>query len=230
MIAEQCRNGRTCVGYDRATRRSGLIPLDGPLCSGCLGRGHADIAALPGDYAALAAQTIPARGAATIGRVSGGDTDAPVPVALGVDAVQRDIVWTLTTWEPPVREAARLAGPPAGRVRDGWAVTTAAQVLAPRVQLLAALPAAWCYADGLDAGPVLRDGVYALDQFRALHERAQRMTGIGRPTRRQAGACSGCGAEALLRDDGSDTVRCNRCGRRWTADDYRNLVELLIVA
>lgn len=229
MIAE-CVSGRRCVAYDRTAGRSGLSPLDGgPLCSGCLGRAHADIAALPDDYAALAAELVPAGGAATNGRVSGGDTDAPIPLALPTEALQRDIVWALTVWEQPVREAARLSGPPAGRVRDVWAVASAARVLAPRVHLLAGLAPTWGYADGLDAGPVLRDGVYGVEQLRTLHARAERVLGRRRQLR-QPGACSSCGAEALLRDDGSDTVHCARCGRHWTYRDYRLHVGLLPAA
>jgi LSD1 subclass zinc finger protein len=224
-----CLAGRRCVTFDRRSDCPGVAVRNAPLCSGCLGRARADVAALPSDYRALAAELLPA-GRAGSARVTGGDEDAPVPLALHIEALQRRIVWTLTTWEPPVREAAGLPAERSGPVRDAWAVSQAAALLAPRVDVFAALGPTWGYADGLDAGPVLRDGVYGLDTLCALHRVAEQVTGRARRTRRLPGECSGCRAWTLLREDGSDTVRCGTCQRRWTYDEYRQYVGLLLAA
>jgi hypothetical protein len=229
-MTADCVNARRCVGFDRTTRSPALTAdRTGALCRGCVNRAAADIAALPGDYAALAAELTPAgRGPAPT--LSGGDTDAPVPMALAVDALRRAIVWTLTVWEPPVREAAGLS-PGRGRgVRDVWAVTQAARVLTAHVWTFAALGPTWGYAEGLDAGPVERDGPAGMETLRALHLTAERAVGATRLTTALPGPCQSCGAEALWRDDGSDTVSCAVCDRRQGVDDYRRYVNLLLDA
>lgn len=221
-----CRNHRRCVGFDRTGNVAAAVLAGvGPLCRGCLGRASADITALGQDYAGLAAEIVPA-GAAGGVRVSGGDPDAPVPLALAVEELQRDIVWALTTWEPPVREAAGLRERRSGAVRDAWAVATAVRVLTAHVAVLAALGPTWGYAEGLDAGPVERDGVYALAQLGALHVRAQAALGQRTTVQVQPGPCPWCSAPALRRDDGSDVVICAACDHRMSFGDYQDQIGL----
>lgn len=227
MIAE-CRSARRCVAYDRATGRAGWPALDGgPLCDGCLGRAAADIAALPRDHAALAAELAPA-GRGNAPHVSGGDPEAPIPLALPVDALQRDIAWALAVWEAPVREAAGLPCPPVPSWWAGRAVAAAVRVIAPRVRLLAGLGPTWGYADGLDAGPVERDGVAGISALSALHVAAERAVGATLATRMVQGLCQGCGAPALLRVDGSDSVACRVCERSQTLGQYEQYIGLIL--
>lgn len=174
-------------------------------------------------------QWLPRGGGGMSTRIAG-TADPSTPMRLTVDELQRDIAWTLAVWEPPVREAARLSPERTVGVRPGWAVATAVDVIAPRVHLLAALPLTCGYADGLAAGPVERDGVYAVASLRALHRRAQSMLGLTRLVVRLPGGCSGCGATALERENGSDDVRCGHCGRRWSGEDYRRYVGLELAA
>jgi hypothetical protein len=161
------------------------------------------------------------------GRITGGDTDAPVPVALGIEALRSDIVWALTVWEPPVREAAGLADPVTTGVRDVWVVDHAASLLVAHIDTLARLGPIWGYADGLDAGPVERDGVYAIGQFTALHQAVQRVAGTTPRTLREPGPCRCCGAPALTRPDGGDTVTCRVCDDRRSLDAYRRDMALM---
>jgi ribosomal protein L37AE/L43A len=101
-------------------------------------------------------------------------------------------------------------------------------VIAPRVRVLANVPLTWGFADGFAAGLVERDGVYAVASLRLLHRRARTTLGLSRLVVRLPGECSGCGASALERENGSETVSCSHCGRRWTGDDYRRYVGLVL--
>ena len=139
-------------------------------------------------------------------------------------------MWALTVWEPAVREADGLSPEIARGVRPGWAVANAVAVIAPRVPILHGLPPTACFADGLEAGPVERDGRYAVEQLRRLHRRARSILGITRLVFRLPGECSAsCVGWTLRRAAGSDTVWCASCNRRWTYDDYQKYVQLMTV-
>jgi hypothetical protein len=214
-----CASGRECAA-------PGAV-ADGPLCPECLHRAAVDVAELPTDYADLGRELTPdERG---LRRRVGGDDERPIPLALHVEALQRSIFWALTVWEPPVREAAGLSPERTRGVRDGWAVEAAAKVIAPRLPILAALGPTWGYADGLDAGPVERDGVDAVVTLRTLHRRARAVCGLTCRDIDLPGHCPGCGAAALLRRDGTETVRCGVCDDRRTYDDYRRYVGLMLI-
>lgn len=216
-----CANDSACVsgGSGWATRS--------PLCDGCLDVVGRDVRALVLDYRDLAQLLAPGAKARP---VVSGTTDAAVPLDLGVDTLMRDIAWTLAVWEPPVREAAGLCPERVRGVRAGWAVATAVSVLAARIELLAGLPPTWGYADGLDAGPVERDGVYAAASMRALHRRARSALGLSRLVVRLPGPCSTCGATWLQRDPGEDGARCPVCNASWSGDDYAKYVGLQLAA
>ena len=197
-----------------------------PLCVRCLASAQRDIADLELDYRDLG----DALGVAG-GGGGGRTTDRhSTPLRLEVDALMREIFWQLTVWEPAVREAARLGPESSGNVRMSWAVATALAVIVPRVDVLAALPLTWCYADGWSAGPVPRTGVDAVVALQALHRRARSMLGTSTLVMRLPGDCSACGSLALQRIAGSDTVSCAVCERSWAYDDYRRYVRLILAA
>jgi hypothetical protein len=204
----------------------GPAPSGAALCGPCLDRAERAIAALTWDYAALEA-LLPTP-AVTLRTPISGRREAPCPVNLGVDALQRAIHAALTAWEPAVREAAGLPPERAAGVRPGWAVAAAVDVMAPRTALISTLAAQWGYFDSGEGEPSLRDGCDALRAFCRLHWRARALLGGGRLVHRLPGECSRCGAEALRRADGSETVHCAGCSRRWTWDDYRRYVSLIL--
>lgn len=222
MTAAPCAAGSQCI---HAPQPPADPPLRWPnLCDPCHTTATRAVTELPRDYAALNQR---------IGDTGGGDgpyvrgaAGPTVPLNEQIDATQRAIVWSLTVWEPAVRETAGLPPETTRRVRDAWAVTTAARVIAPRIDLLAELGPMWCYADGWAAGPVERTGVDAITTFRRLHHRARHLTGTDRLTHHLPGDCSHCGATALRRQDGNDTVWCALCDSRWTVDDYHRYVGL----
>lgn len=214
-----CANGTTCINPGSiGTSRSGW-------CDDCLDAAARDVRALALDYRDLA-QSLPRSSSSALTQRVAGTADASTPLALHVDELQRMIHWTLTTWEPAVREAAGLGPERIHNVRLGWAVTTAVTIIAPRVDILAELPLTCCFADGLEAGPVERTGAYGLWSLRSLHARSSTVLGLTRLVHTLPGECSRCGMPTLRRDDGSDAVRCDNCGCRWTAEDYRRYVGL----
>lgn len=216
-----CANGTACVNA------GSIVTNRCELCDGCLDAAARDVRALALDYRDLAQALPRSSNTALSTRVTGSD-EASTPLALHVDELQRMIHWTLTTWEPAVREAVRLGPERVHNVRPGWAVVTAVTIIAPRVDVLAGLPLTWGYADGLDAGPVERDGLYGLRSLRSLHARSSAVLGLTRLVHVVPGECSRCGLAALRRDDGSDTIRCDGCDCRWSVDDYRRYVGLVV--
>jgi hypothetical protein len=206
--------------------RHGAAEPGAALCRSCLDGASRDIGALTWDYARLES-LLPSPARALRAPITG-RREAPCPVDLGVDALQRAIHGTLTAWEPAVREAAGLPPERASGVRHGWAVAAAVDVMAPRTALISSLAAQWGFFDSPEGDPVFRDGCDALRTLRRLHWRAGSLLGGGRLVHRLPGECSGCGAGALRRADGSETVWCGICQRRWTWDDYRRYVSLIL--
>lgn len=204
----------------------GAAIVDAALCGRCVHLAEQDTAALTWDYAALEA-LLPAPAVTLRTRITG-RKETPTPLNLGVDELQRAILAAVTAWEPAVREAAGLDPETTANVRNGWAVAAAVDVLAPRTGLISTLSPQWCLADGVETGPVLQDGCDALRLFRRLHRRARALLGESRLVHRLPGECSACGLEALRRPDGSETVWCGACGQRWTWDDYRRYVSLIL--
>jgi hypothetical protein len=217
-----CVRGHRCRDFDATTEAAGRAWPPARLCPRCLNAAASDVAALPRDYAELARELVKAP--RELVRIGAGSHEPPAPLALHVEALRADIVWAATVWEQPVREAARLVDGPGTTVRAPWALQNAVSVLAPRVALLSGLESIWGYADGLEAGPVARDGLYGLDTLCRLHRQARAVVGTVRRVWRMPGECSGCGAAALLRRDGGDTVRCGVCHRTWSYADYQRYV------
>lgn len=222
-----CAAAEHCASFDRATSTPGWATDPATLCPQCLRFAADEIAQLIDDYHDLGGLE-PAAGGLTQ-RVSG-HHEPPTPINLTADAVQRHIVFTLTAWEPAVREAAGLPPERTGSVRPAWAVATAVQVIAPRLALMSSLRGQCGFFGGWRAGPVVADGVDGIAALRRLHSRCRGMLGVTRLVHRLPGDCSGCGLAALRRDDGRDTVYCGSCARRWTLEDYRRYIGLCLEA
>lgn len=221
----ECVNGRDCAGFDPVAKLADRARAGSPMCEWCLKVASADIEQLVADYVDLEAELVPAqRGMRE--RVACGGAVGSVPLALDIEALQRSIVWTLTVWEPPVRELAGLSPERTDNVRDGWAVKTAVSIIVPRIALLAGLGDTWGFADGLAAGPVVRNGIHAVASLRTLHRQARSAVGATELVHALPGVCAGCRANALRRANGSDQVFCDVCHRCWTIEDYRRYVRL----
>lgn len=222
--ATRCAAADGCRGADTA----GPAWVDsGPLCRQCLDVAMRDVRALIYDYLDLE-QLLPVQSGSRLEWVSG-SRDPSVPLALGAEALQAEILHTLTLWDEVVRDFCGLSAPKIGRVRGGWAVQRAAETIAPRVGKLARVEAWPVLLDGMDGPLTDVSGVEAVLSFTALHRRARAALQLTRKIEAMAGYCwlrtvtygDGCGMPTLRRESGSETVYCEHCGGRATWDDYR---------
>jgi hypothetical protein len=169
----------------------------------------------------------------------GASDEHRTPLNLAAEALQAEIHRVLTTWEDVVRERERLSDSVTSQVRAGWAVQAAAQILRPRVRLLARIgPVTLVDYPEVDDDQAHRLGslVYSevpgwrgvLD-FARLHRRAQHQLGLTavRPETCDGVPCRSCDLKALFREPGEDSVRCGGCGDRYTAGQYRDWVKLV---
>jgi hypothetical protein len=156
-----------------------------------------------------------------------GTREPPVPYALGIDTLQRDIWHALTTWEEILREHVGLSEP-AQRVRAGWAVQHAVAILEPRLAQLVAIGPVAVYPLG-STEPVDETGLDAVATFTALHKRSRSALGLTRHIDMLYGECPACGYSALRRQSGSEVVYCDHCDDWRTWDEYRRWLTLMYV-
>jgi hypothetical protein len=193
---------------------------DGPaqLCVGCLDVARRDLTGLVRDYVDL--ENVLAEVAGRLERVTG-TRDRSIPLAVGAEALQRDIWHLLTTWEEIIIEHCGLRATPAGQTRDGFAVQRAARLLMPRLKILAGLGAWAVFPTGTDNPPADVTGAEAILAMRALHHRVGWAIGLRHLVHALAGACWQCGIHGgLRRNDGSEKVWCELCKAVSTWDDY----------
>src|SRR6476469_5085478 len=186
-------------------------PDGAQLCRHCLESARMDVQALVRDYADL--ENVMADTGAGLEWVTG-TREASIPIALGAEALQREIWYLTTTWEVIIRDHCGLSEVPEQRVRDGWAVQRAVRIIAVRVPQLAAIEAISVYLDGPDSeSPVDMTGVQAILTMRRLHRRVGRAIGLRHLVHSMPGQCWKCEVDGgLRRDDGSETIYCALCG------------------
>lgn len=222
----------------------------GPLCETEIRTAERDVRVLLYDYIDLEQALPPALSQAL-------DTQSqyaqraghPIPMREAVEALQRDIWWTVTAWAEVLGDRQRLADP-SRQVRDGYAVQWAITRLQPRIHDLA-LVGAVTMADyplaGDDVACRFRSvahvevaGWEAVLHLSALRSRARSMLGRTHRTMQLPGPCSGrdprtgraCGG-VLYRDEprfetDPCPVYCGTCDERRTYDQYEQYVGLLL--
>jgi len=225
----RCRTGDRCRWRDR----TGPALVDGlVVCDGCLATMDRSVGGLLWDYVDLE-QLIPM--ATSRGQLVSGTREPASLLSLHVEALQRAIWHTVTTWEEIIRERAALSEPTVG-VRPGWAVQRAIEVIRPRMRLLINVEPVAVWPDGFTGVPADRSGVDAGLAFVSLHNRARVVLGLTRQTDELYGLCwmysmrhpTGCGWPTLRRDAGSETVYCANCSARCSWDNYRSYLGLMV--
>lgn len=200
-----------------------------PLCDADLSHAEAGIALLVHDYRDLAQLIPPAIRGWHDGQPGRGG-EAPIPLRLDVEALQREIWWLATAWAEVLADRHRLA--PAPRpVRDGFAVGWAVTILRPRVENLARIGVVQMVDYPRPDEDTTRfravtltyvPGAQGVLDLSRAHQRARSMLGLTEPTYELPGKCRnrGCGRPALRVKNGGDTVWCDYCGASMTRDDY----------
>jgi hypothetical protein len=235
-MTDLCLASERCIGFDRREGRA--VELEGrlPLCEGDLLASERAVPALVLDYRDLEQHLPPSLGVWGDGQPASRD-DHPVPLNLAVEACQREIWHVLTTWEEIVRERERLSDSVTRQVRAGWAVQAAAQILTPRVRLLAAIgPVLLCGYPSLDEDELQRyEGIEYSDvpgwrgvvDFTRLHDRARSLQGLAEtfPTLCRGVPCPGCDMVAMYRLPVREAkqeilYRCGACGQLCDEQQY----------
>lgn len=199
------------------------------LCSGCRQLVEQALRELPRDYVELNF---------LLGSGSSGITDdvithtreLPVPIRLSVEALQRSIVHETEAWAALV--AARLgvswAAWRAQMSRPGFTVQRAANLLHGALGTLLWLPEQ-TYRHHRSGEPVTRDGMHGALELLHLHSMVRFAAGRTKLLHRLPAPCPRCERMTLVRDNGSDMVRCegDGCPGRWPEEDYRRLCLVL---
>lgn len=238
-----CAQGDYCRGYriEDNKRLPALTPR--AFCVPCTALIDRHLDEIPELYARLFAE-LGNKGQGGE-RVSGSRTP-PVPVRLDIDALMREIVDVLASWDERVRVAAGLSFPgtePARRRRDGIAVALYVQTLGGHMTTLLGLEGEATRRDipledvqlgdtgivHVSAGyaSVNRDlsGADAGLEILALHRRARAKLAETRLRERLDVPCPGCDALSMERVSGSDhAAECSLCDRKLDEDAYRLLV------
>ncbi len=252
-----CKSGPACKNRDPEQP-----PPTGPLCHACLTAAERDIRGLVYDYLDLAQLHEASLSQAINGKVSGGAVESPTLIADNIDELQAEIVHALAVWEYELRVTCRLSDPgtfaplwktavydginlikrvPVSyRARAGKSVQRAVEVIAPRLDRLAALPATSVCPTGIEDQPADMAGWEAIHQLQHLHGRAR--AALGRTTRRFwiPGECWTCGAHPALGVDGPlwrsepkraedpMEVHCGTCGAYRPYPDYETYMTTLL--
>lgn len=239
-VAEHCAAGERCSAFDRRERLAAELQGPGPLCDPCISAGERAVGALVLDYRDLESHLPPSLGVWGDGQPRGSG-ELRVPMRLAVEALQAEIHWLLTAWEQVVRERERLSDSVTRGVRAGWAVQAAAQILQPRVRLLALLGAVeFAGYPSLDDSESYRwmgiehaevPGWRGVLDLVRLHQRAFRLQGLSAaaPEPIDGVPCKNieCDEKDLYRELGNDGVFCGSCGKRYTQEEYESWVRLV---
>jgi hypothetical protein len=185
------------------------------VCVSCLDGLEAAIRELPKDVHDLGA-AIGERGGCTADAFkSPNKPESKPPINLFIDALRSRIVYTASVWEEVVREHAQLSPGRTGGMREGYSIVQSVRILAPRTDLLIALPPTDGYFDGVDGA----------GRLHRLHTLVREVLGYDVPVIRVPGICP-CGAATLRRQHGSDTVWCETCEHRMPLSAYWKQVQM----
>lgn len=235
-MTDPCRMGEQCRRRDA---RSGEPSPAGErgFCLPCERHGQFAISELPGDWRRLH-EMIGVAGGGFAVSIPSGQVDPPIPLRVSIDAIMRDINWTLIAWELAVRDKARLSAVSEHGVRAEVEVPRAAATLVTHYDTLLSLPP----TDYLDyaIGPHTMDGPAAMMSLTRLHHLARSAIGDSRRCEKRTLPCppepisSGCGEATLVELIGEggeglpNPVQCQTCGWVTDADQYAAYARLLI--
>lgn len=225
LASDRCRSGTTPL--ERSTNEPAPAGRT-PLCDPDLEHAARAVALLTHDYRDLE-QLLPKPLSLWSDGLPRSSGEAPIPLRLDVEALQRRIWKLSTTWAEILSDRQRLSDPPKGR--DGFLVAWAVGILTPRAEQLARLSEVQVVNyphlddEATRFGPVTLSyvcGAVGLLDLARAHAHARTLLGLTEPVYVLPGHCQsrGCGRAELRVRDGSDTVWCDHCGAQMTRDDY----------
>ncbi len=224
-----CLAGKRCRNFNFQHKHAAEV-VESPLCPDCLRAGERAASHLVLDYRDLA-RYLPKFPTQAMDGQPGGSGDAPIPIRVDVEALQRTIWWVTTAWAEVLADVDKLSAL-SKRVRDGWAVNWACDIISPRVEKLATVGerelADYPIFDEEQATRhrnvtlVAISGAQGILDLMFLHDRARSWLGLTRRIKQLPGRCQvkSCARDELRQEEGSDTVWCNHCGHSMPYDDY----------
>lgn len=234
---QRCADARTRTVHDdkgnpQRTRTPAWAVIEGGLCRMCMQVTQRAIEQLPADYVELSALL---GKTSTTGEVStGGTRELPVPIRLGVEALQAAILDETERWAVLVAEAAgseyEQRGTRAERVR------AAVGVLGQWFDRFLSLPPSdqqrFDPTDELMSGKdatvfTVESGVDGALLLLEMHEQVRVLAGRTTRARRLYTPCPKCQRLTLEHPDGASFVECRRCTHRMTLDQYDELASVL---
>jgi hypothetical protein len=226
----RCLRGAHCSEFetlDDATRVGAHIEADHGLCDTCDRHTQRGIRSLPEDYTSL--NLLLGKGSTAGGEPIRMTKELPVPIRLHIEAAQRAMVREAAMWAESVAAALNSTIRPRGGARPGWMLDRACRTLSGATSTLYGLRdvkhVRWEYGRRV---LVARDGYDGALTLKQLHHKARMFTGQLRLTHRLPVPCPRCDAMALEREDGSSTIDCTDCARRYTWDEYEQLCCILV--
>lgn len=194
-------------------------PVAGGVCGPCLEHVAAQTRLLPALYDDLAGDLMRWPQRPEPDRIAAGKAGSTLPLDAAVEALRRQMWWTVGVWETPVRAALGMGLPRRHRVRHRWVLRHGALLLSQHMHTLAGLAP----LVGPFAGPGTTsrcDGFDAVRQLAALALAATRRLGLEPTPVRLPGGCPQCGAWSLRRTPPTTTVRCALCGYAMSYQQY----------
>lgn len=216
------------LAFRHAGRRA--LATESGLCIGCHKHGQHAIRELVRDYEMLAYELIPWSSGQSLS-VFVKRTEAPVPLREGIDAMMREIHWTLTQWAKQTALAVRIN-------RQLWRGTK----FDDRIREASALlDAHYLGLLGISSCEIIdyhtidfmeATGLDGVGELIRVHAHARSMLGLPPHRELRVLPCpaeplsNGCGEYRLYTLIGSgatgesNTVRCDNCGWTCNADQY----------
>lgn len=211
---------------DWATTPGGLCRMDTTLV-------HRAISELAGDYHELG--DLLGKGAQPLAEHTGGTRELPVPIRLGVEALQAAIVDEAERWAWPVAERAGLDYTDTGRA--DYRLHRATRILLDRwPYLLDVPPTEVVRIDGREETSrtgrnpraiTTEDGVEGALTLLALHEQVAAVAGRTHRAERLWTPCPKCERLAIERPEGAGHVECRRCHYREPWERYEERASIL---
>lgn len=184
-------------------------------------------------------------------RVSGGGKTAPIPIRADVDALMRNVIDIISSWNERVRTVMNLSEPINTRRRqNGFAMASTCGFLATHVDTLLSLESAWTWRNmdvahtkdlPKDAIVVAHDdagwlsyetelsGADAALELFALFSRCRSKLGHTPKHQDLLTPCWQCDQRTLRRWDGAagleDHVECRSCETRYLGEDLASLMQ-----
>lgn len=214
-MSDTCLRAERCVAYDRRNKRAVEVDERNPICDDCLHVAARDIGRLARDHDDLAGHLYPSLGQWGDGQ-PGYSGEPAMPLRGDVEALQRAIWTTTTTWEEILRDHCGLSANPR------LTVHTAVAIIEPRVHLLARIGPVDLNGPTVHDPPEDMTGAEAILAMMRLHQRARGVLGLTNDTRTLPGYCQNtkCQRPDLRQDNGKDDVYCGTCAAVMTRDDY----------